>query len=57
MAKTKKFELDGPPLVIEDEDEMALTAIDEGIHDAKAGRTTPIEEIRKLMQKWVSPKY
>ncbi|MGD0302467.1 MAG: hypothetical protein ABSE86_35780 [Bryobacteraceae bacterium] len=36
------------------EDEEALAAIDEGIHDAEAGRTVPAEEVRKLMAQWIT---
>jgi predicted transcriptional regulator len=54
MAKAKEFDLDHPAPVIEDEDEKTLTAIDEGIRDAEAGRTTPIEEVRKRMHKWIT---
>jgi len=57
MAKSRKFDFDRPPPVIDDEDEKSLTAIDEGIGEAKAGRTTPIEEVRKCLHKWVSAKF
>ena len=39
MGKSKEFELKKPAPVIDDEDEATLAAIDEGIRDAKAGRT------------------
>ena len=51
MAKSKKLDLDNPPPVVDDEDEEILAAIDEGMRDAKAGRTVPAEEIRCLLQK------
>jgi predicted transcriptional regulator len=54
MAKAKEFYLDRPEPVIEDEDEATLAAIDAGIRDADAGRTTPIEEVRKLMETWIT---
>jgi predicted transcriptional regulator len=54
MAKAKKFELEDPVTVVDDEDEETLAAIDEGIRDAEAGRTVPGEEVRKLMPKWIS---
>jgi len=57
MAKMKEFDLDRPCPVIEDEDEKTIAAIDEGIRDAKAGRTTPIEDVRKLLHEWTSPKF
>jgi predicted transcriptional regulator len=57
VAKAKEFEHERPAHVIEDEDEKSLAAIDEGIRDAKAGRITPIEEVRKLLHRWISPKF
>jgi len=59
MAKAKEFSLDRPAPKIdeEDEDEKTLAAIDEGIRDADAGRTTPIEEVRKRLLKFESPKF
>jgi len=54
MAKAKEFDLDRPAPVVEDEDEATLAAIDAGIRDADAGRTVPIEEVRKLMHTWIS---
>jgi predicted transcriptional regulator len=54
MAKAKDFDLDNPAPVVEDEDEKTLAAIDEGIRDAKVGRTSPIEEVRKLLPKWIT---
>jgi predicted transcriptional regulator len=54
MAKAKEFDLDKPAPVIEDEDEKTLQAIDEGIRDAEAGRTVPIEKVRKRMNKWIT---
>jgi predicted transcriptional regulator len=54
MAKAKEFDLDKPAPVIEDEDEKTLQAIDEGIGDAEAGRTVPIEKVRKRMNKWIT---
>ena len=54
MAKVNEFGLDSPAPVIEDEDEKTLAAIDEGIRDADAGRTTPIEEVRKSLPKWIT---
>ena len=54
MGKAKEFDLETPIPTIEDEDENTLAAIDEGIRDADAGRTTPIEEVRKRLHKWIS---
>ena len=54
MSKAKDFELEKPDPVVDDEDEKTLAAIDEGLRDAKAGRTVPIEEVRKLLPKWIT---
>ena len=54
MAKAKQFDLDKPDPVIEDEDEKTLAAIDDGICDAEAGRTLPIEKVRKSLPKWIT---
>jgi predicted transcriptional regulator len=57
MAKAKDFGLDRPGLTIEDEDEKTLAAINEGVRDAEAGRTTPIAEVRKRLQEWALLKF
>ena len=55
MAGMKKLDLDDPgPILEDDEDEETLAAIDEGIRDAAAGRTVPIEEVRKLLPQWIT---
>jgi predicted transcriptional regulator len=54
MPKVKKFDVEDPVPVVEDDDEQTLTAIDEGIRDAEAGRTVPSEEVRKLLPQWIS---
>jgi hypothetical protein len=54
MAKAKKFELESPAPVPDEEDEETLAAIDEGVRDAKAGRTVPAEEVRKRLPKWIT---
>lgn len=35
-------------------DAETLAAIDEGIADAKAGRTVSADEVRKLIPQWIS---
>ena len=47
MAKAKKFELESPAPILDEEDGETLAAIDEGIRDAKSGRTGPAEEVRE----------
>lgn len=42
------------PPVLDEEDEETLAAIDEGIRDAKAGRTIPAEEVRERLPKWIT---
>ncbi len=54
MAKAKKFELESPAPISDEEDEETLAAIDEGLRDAKAGRTVPAEEVRKRLPKWIT---
>ena len=53
MPKAKEFDFEKPVPVVDDEDEATLAAIDEGIRDAKAGRTVPLSEVRKLLPKWI----
>jgi predicted transcriptional regulator len=54
MGNLNEFVLDNPAPVVEDEDEATVAAIDEGIRDADADRTTPIEEVRKLINTWTT---
>jgi predicted transcriptional regulator len=54
MAKASRIEFDEPAPLNEEEDEEALAAIDEGIRDAEAGRTVPIEEVRRLLPGWIT---
>ncbi|HWF13220.1 MAG TPA: hypothetical protein VG272_05755 [Candidatus Acidoferrales bacterium] len=54
MAMAKESNLDKPDPASEEEDKGTLVAIEEGIRDADAGRTTPIEEVRKLMHTWIT---
>jgi predicted transcriptional regulator len=54
MGKAKEFDLEKPAPVIDDEDEATLAAIDEGIRDGKAGRTVPMEKVRKLLPLWIT---
>jgi len=54
MAKSKKFDLEGPAPTLDDEDEGTLAAIDEGVRDADAGRVVPAEKVRELLPKWTT---
>ena len=55
IMDVNKLDLDDPaPILDNDEDDETLSAIDEGIRDAEAGRTLPIEEVRKLLPQWVT---
>jgi predicted transcriptional regulator len=57
MANSKKFDLENPAPVLDDEDEETLAAIDEGIRDADAGRTVPAEEVQRLLPKWTTTSF
>jgi len=50
MAKASRIDFDAPTPIDEEEDEEALAAIDEGVRDAEAGRTVPMEEVRRLLR-------
>jgi len=54
MAKAKRFDPKSPAPILDEEDEETLAAIDEGIRDAKAGRSAPADETRKRLPKWTS---
>lgn len=54
MAKAKESDFEKPAPVIEEEDEATLAAIDEGIRDARAGRTISLEKVRKLLPQWIT---
>jgi predicted transcriptional regulator len=54
MANATKIDFDDPAPLLDEEDEEILAAIDEGIRDAEAGRTVPVEEVRKLLPKWIT---
>jgi predicted transcriptional regulator len=43
-----------PDPIDDEEDEETLAAIDEGIRDAEAGRTVPIDEVRRLLPEWIT---
>jgi predicted transcriptional regulator len=49
MAKAKETEFEKPIPAVDEEDEQTLAAIDEGIRDAKAGRTVSPEEVHKRL--------
>ncbi len=54
MAKVKESNFEKPVPVADDEEQATLAAIDEGVRDAKAGRTILAEEVRKLLPKWIT---
>jgi predicted transcriptional regulator len=54
MADANRIDFEDPTSVDDEEDEETLAAIDEGIRDAEAGRTVPIEDVRKLLPKWIT---
>jgi hypothetical protein len=53
-ARVSKIDFDDPTSVDEEENEETLAAIDEGIRDVEAGRTVPIEEVRRLLPRWIT---
>jgi predicted transcriptional regulator len=54
MAKAKGFGLESPASILGWEDLETLGAIDEGVRDAKAGRTVPAKEVRKRLPTWIA---
>lgn len=54
MPKAREFEFGNSSTAMQDEDEKTLATIDEGIRDAEDGRTTPTEEVRKRLHKWIT---
>lgn len=57
MAKTKGTEFEKPAPILDEEDEATLAAIEEGIQDAKSGRTVSVEQVRELLPKWISTSF
>ena len=51
MDKVKKFDLENPAPMLDNEDEETLAAIDEGIRDADAGRVVCAEQVH---EDWVA---
>ena len=54
MAEASGIDFDDPAPIDEEEDEETLAAIDEGIRDAKPGRTVPMDEVRRLLPQWIA---
>jgi hypothetical protein len=54
LANASRIDFDDPASILDEEDEEILGAIDEGIRDAEVGRTVPMEEVRKLLPKWIT---
>jgi len=52
VAKIKKFDLEDPAHLLDEEDAETLAAIDEGVRDADAGRVSPPEKAREVLTKW-----
>ncbi len=57
MAKTKESDFEKPASISDEEDRTTLEAIDEGLQDAKAGRTIPLEKVREFLPKWISASF
>jgi predicted transcriptional regulator len=47
MTKAHKFDIQNPALILDEEDEETLAAIDEGIRDTEAGGVVPAEKVRE----------
>jgi predicted transcriptional regulator len=54
MAEARKHDRKGEDPVLDDEDDQTLAAIDEGIRDAEAGRTVPLDQVRKRLPQWIT---
>ncbi len=54
MDKVRGIDFDDPAPVDGEENEETLAAIEEGIRDAGAGHTVPIEEVRRLLPGWIA---
>ena len=54
MGQSNKLDLDNPAPILDEENEETLAGIDESIRDAKAGRTVPAEDVRKLLPQWIT---
>jgi predicted transcriptional regulator len=48
------LDLSQPIPIADEEDQETLDAIDRGIQAADEGRTVPIEEVRKMIPRWIS---
>ena len=49
-----RLDLNDPAPILDEEDEETLAAINEGIRDAEADRVVPINDVRKLLPKWIT---
>lgn len=54
MGNTTNLDFDNPAPILDEEDDETLAAIDEGIRDAQASHTVPIDEVRKLLPQWIT---
>jgi predicted transcriptional regulator len=49
VEKSKRFDLQNPAPIVDDEDKETLAAIDEGMRDAESGRIVPAEEVGRML--------
>jgi predicted transcriptional regulator len=49
-----KIDFDNPVPLPDEEDEGTLAAIDRAIKSADEGRAIPLEEVRKMIPKWIA---
>lgn len=54
MGGSKKTDLNDPRHPSDDENQETLAAVDEGIRDAQAGRSVPIEKVREALPQWIT---
>jgi hypothetical protein len=57
MVKAKEFDFEKRVPVVDDEDEATLASIDEGVREAKAGRTLSLEQVRKLLPQRITASF
>jgi predicted transcriptional regulator len=54
MPKAKEFDFERSHFVVDDENDATFAGIDEGVRDAKAGRTVPADKVRKLLRQRIT---
>jgi predicted transcriptional regulator len=52
MSQLERKDLEQSALILDEEDEVTLAAIDRGVRSADEGRVVALEEARKRMNQW-----